>query len=114
MESKAFNSLSLTNVPCNSLKPYFGHTLGASGVIEIILSAEQLQNNQIFGVKGYSKNGVPFELNVSATHRNDVLKHCLKTASGFGGTNAAVILSKESPNKTKQISDIDIVELSRV
>ena len=70
MESKAVNNLALTDVPCNSLKPYLGHTLGASGVIEIILTIEELKNNHIFGVKGYQNNGVPFELNINAHHRN--------------------------------------------
>lgn len=114
MESKALNLLSLTSVPCNSLKPYIGHTLGASGVIEIVLSAEQLRNNHIFGVKGYSANGVPFALNVSAQHRNAELKHCLKTASGFGGTNAAVILSKEVKAKVKQTASVDIIEVKSI
>ena len=36
MESKALHLAGLCGVPCNSLKPYFGHTLGASGVIEVL------------------------------------------------------------------------------
>lgn len=94
MESKALNMASLANVPCNSLKPYIGHTLGASGVAEVVLSILQLQNSVVFGVKGYENNGVPHELNVSPKHRNIDVNHCIKTASGFGGTNAAVVLSK--------------------
>ena len=116
MESKALNEATLTNTPCNSLKPYIGHTFGASGVIETILTAEQMRNNHIFGVKGYANNGVPFELNVSAIHRNKELLHVLKTASGFGGTNAAIVLSKESVLKqqTKLASRTQIVEIAHV
>ncbi|MGL5938338.1 MAG: beta-ketoacyl synthase N-terminal-like domain-containing protein [Phocaeicola sp.] len=95
MESKALHLTELTSAPCNSLKPYLGHTLGASGVIEVILSLEQLKNNCVFGIKGYEQNGVPFPLNVEANHRSIELHHCLKIASGFGGTNAAIVLSKE-------------------
>ncbi len=109
MESKALNLASLTNVPCNSLKPYLGHTLGASGVVEIILSILQLQNNVVFGVKGYDNNGVPHELNVSGNHRNIEVNHCIKTASGFGGTNAAVVLSKaEYCNKDNVSSSVRV------
>ena len=36
MESKAIHLAGLAAVPVNSLKPYFGHTLGASGIIETI------------------------------------------------------------------------------
>ncbi|MEG2494039.1 MAG: beta-ketoacyl synthase N-terminal-like domain-containing protein [Rikenellaceae bacterium] len=116
MESKALNISLLADVPCNSLKPYFGHTLGASGVIETILSIEQLRNNHIFGVKGYTKSGVPFNLNVSAEHRDMEVDHCIKTASGFGGTNVAVILSKESAREQKQTSKnkANIIEIAHI
>ncbi len=100
MESKALHMAALDSVPCNSLKPYLGHTLGASGVIETILAMEQLQHNSIFGTLGYENNGVPFQLNVSAQHRKITMSHCLKTVSGFGGTNAAIVLSKETEIKS--------------
>ncbi len=96
MESKALALASLDGIPCNSLKPYLGHTLGASGVIETILTAAQMSNSRIFGVKGYYECGVPYPLSVSAVHRDMEVEVCLKTASGFGGTNAAIVLSKHT------------------
>lgn len=95
MESKAMELASLRGVPCNSLKPYLGHTLGASGVVEIILTMEQIIHQEVIGVKGFDECGLPYELNVSAKHRNKDIRHALKSASGFGGTNAVVVLSKE-------------------
>lgn len=102
MESKAACLAGVQNVPVQSLKPYFGHTMGASGVIETIIAAAEIQEGIIAGTKGYEKSGV--RLNVSASNRlitrNLVMSspagkinHCLKTASGFGGTNAAVLLT---------------------
>ena len=41
MESRALHLAGLCGVPCNSLKPYFGHTLGASGVIESIVTVRE-------------------------------------------------------------------------
>ena len=98
MESKAAGLAGLSDVPAQSLKPYFGHTMGASGIIETILAAEELKRGIFLGVKGFEELGVPVPLNVSAENR--LIKnphHCLKTASGFGGTNAAVLLSFETP-----------------
>lgn len=43
MESKAASLAGLQDVPAQSLKPYFGHTMGASGVIETIIAAEELK-----------------------------------------------------------------------
>lgn len=102
MESKAACLAGVQDVPVQSLKPYFGHTMGASGVIETIIAAAEIQEGIIAGTKGYEKSGV--RLNVSAFNRlitrNLVMSspagkinHCLKTASGFGGTNAAVLLT---------------------
>lgn len=43
MESRALHRAGLGDKPLNSLKPYLGHTLGASGIVETILTAEQLR-----------------------------------------------------------------------
>lgn len=104
MESKAACLAGVQDVPLQSLKPYFGHTMGASGVIETIIAAAEIQEGIIAGTKGYEKSGVSVPLNVSASNRlitrNLVMSspvgkinHCIKTASGFGGTNAAVLLT---------------------
>ncbi len=116
MESKAIAWAELTASPCNSLKPYIGHTLGASGVIEINIAIEQMLHSKVLGVKGYETSGVPFDLNISAVHRDMEINHTLKCASGFGGTNAAVVLSKESALKSSQSAGYseDIVECSAI
>ena len=98
MESKAAGLAGLSEAPAQSLKPYFGHTMGASGIIETILAAEELKRGIFLGIKGFEELGVPIPLNVSAENR--LIRnphHCLKTASGFGGTNAAVLLSFGTP-----------------
>lgn len=99
MESKAASLAGLQDVPAQSLKPYFGHTMGASGVIETIIAAEELKRGICAGTAGFSELGVPMPLNVSAANRElgeNAVRHCLKTASGFGGTNAAVTLESGS------------------
>lgn len=94
MESRALHLAGLCGVPCNSLKPYFGHTLGASGVIESIVTVRELCEGTCFGVKGYAECGVPYPPNVSAAHRKIRTDAALKTASGFGGCNAAVVFRR--------------------
>ena len=93
MESKAIHLAGLATVPVNSLKPYFGHTLGASGIIETILCIEQLKEGRYYGTLGYETLGVPMPITVYATHQPMPMKCCIKTASGFGGCNAALVLS---------------------
>ena len=93
MESKAIHLAGLSAIPVNSLKPYFGHTLGASGIIEAILCIEQLKEGIYYGTLGYETLGVPMPIAVYGTHQPMPMKCCIKTASGFGGCNAALVLS---------------------
>lgn len=93
MESKAIHLAGLSTVPVNSLKPYFGHTLGASGIIETILCIEQLKEGIYYGTLGYETLGVPMPITVYGTHQPMPMKCCIKTTSGFGGCNAALVLS---------------------
>lgn len=95
MEAKAFNLMRLEKVPLNSLKGYFGHTLGAAGVLETVLSAESLRQDELIPTVGFEKLGVAQGVNIIQSRRYQTLKTCLKTASGFGGCNAAIILHKE-------------------
>lgn len=93
MESKAIALAGLSEVPVQSLKPYFGHTLGASGIIETVMSVEQLKRGALWGTPGFEELGVPMPLSVSSSQRRLSMRHCVKAASGFGGCNAAVVLS---------------------
>ena len=92
-ESKALALAGINMAPANSLKGYFGHTYGAAGVIETILTAQSMKKSQILGSLGYKQHGVSTVMDISANTRKHAIAHSLKTASGFGSCNAALILS---------------------
>ena len=92
MEAIAFNRLGLCHIPTNSFKGYFGHTLGAAGIIEIIMCMVSMEKNVLFKSIGYSEIGTTETLNIISENRNIEVNTVLKTASGFGGGNAAVLL----------------------
>jgi 3-oxoacyl-[acyl-carrier-protein] synthase-1 len=94
MEAKAIVLAGLETVPANSLKGYYGHTLGAAGLIESIISIRSLKENLILPTLGFNKMGVSTPINICTKLTPMRLKTCLKTASGFGGCNAAVVFSK--------------------
>lgn len=94
MESIAFSRLGMENLPLNSLKGYFGHTLGASGLLETIIGMHSLKRNTLFASKGFEELGVSKPLNVISKNMEKPLNTFLKTASGFGGCNTAVIFQK--------------------
>lgn len=96
MEAIAFSDLGLSNIPLNSLKGYFGHTLGAAGVIESIISVRQLNEGELLKSIGFERSGVSREINILKENiRVDNIDFALKTASGFGGCNAAIIFEKD-------------------
>lgn len=95
MEAKAITLGNMQAVPVNSLKGFYGHTLGAAGIIESIISIHSLKENIVFPTKGFENIGVSVPLNLSNKLQEKSLKNVLKTASGFGGCNAAIIMSKQ-------------------
>lgn len=94
MEAIAFNRLGLQKVPVNSLKGYYGHTLGASGLLETVIAIESARKNQLIGSKGFSEMGVTQSIEVIKAHTENEINYFLKTASGFGGCNTAVLFEK--------------------
>ena len=94
MEAKAINLAGMQHIPVNSLKGYYGHTLGAAGLIESIISFYSLKENLVIPTRGFKSMGVTEPVNICDTLLETTLQHCLKTASGFGGCNAAMVFSK--------------------
>jgi 3-oxoacyl-[acyl-carrier-protein] synthase-1 len=94
MEANAVRIAGVYKVPVNSLKGYYGHTLGAAGLIEAIVSIESLRQGLFIGTPGFEKAPESHPVNASAENRKTDAQNFLKTASGFGGCNAAVIIGK--------------------
>lgn len=95
MESKAIGLAGMQEVPVNSLKGYYGHTLGAAGLIESIISFQTLKEELLIPTRGFENIGVSQAVNVCSTLQKISALHFLKTASGFGGCNAAMVFSKQ-------------------
>ena len=95
MEAIALNRAGLEAVPVNSFKGYYGHTLGASALLESILTKHSLLNNELYPSLNFDKIGVSKPLNLIKNFESIPLKYALKTASGFGGCNLAMVFKKE-------------------
>lgn len=94
MEAIAFNRLGLENVPVNSLKGFYGHTLGASGLLETVIGIESVLENKLFVSLGFDEIGVSQSIAIIENNEDKEINHFLKTASGFGGCNTAVLFEK--------------------
>ncbi|MFC7357922.1 beta-ketoacyl synthase N-terminal-like domain-containing protein [Jejudonia soesokkakensis] len=91
MEAIALNRAGLQKIPLNSLKGYFGHTFGASGLLETAVCLECMKTNTLYTSLGFTSLGVSKPLNIITKTTQKKIMTALKTASGFGGTNTAVL-----------------------
>lgn len=94
MESIAFHRNGLENTPVNSFKGYYGHTLGAAGLLETVLTVECMKQNIYIPSFGFETLGVSQPMNLIREVTHQPMNTALKTASGFGGSNSAVVLKR--------------------
>ena len=94
MESVAIERAGLSQVPVNGLKGYYGHTMGAAGILETILSMYAIDEHNILATRGYETLGVTHPLVVSNQNQPTDKRMFIKLLSGFGGCNAALLFAK--------------------
>ena len=92
MESIALTRAELNQVPVNSFKGFWGHTLGAAGVIETIAGIWSMKHDIAYKTLGFSNPGVSQPLDVIDQNRRLRINTFLKIASGFGGSNASLLI----------------------
>ena len=90
MESKALARAGADHIPINSFKGYYGHTMGAAGVLETILSMRSLEDHAVLATRGFNRLGVSHPVNISSENRPTILHSFIKMLSGFGGCNATM------------------------
>lgn len=85
-------------LPVSSIKGAIGHSMGAAAAIEAVVAVRALQSQCVPGTTGLVRPDpeIPLRLLPPGAHPLQ-LRHVLSTASGFGGLNAAVILSAATP-----------------
>lgn len=109
MESKAISRAGLSDTPVNALKANIGHTMGAAGIVETILTLHAIERGIVLGTKGFTEIGVSGKINISADNRPTDKRSFAKIISGFGGCNSAILLSKSSsPDSLSQSTDYAI------
>ena len=94
MESIAIDRAGLLDVPVNALKGTFGHTMGAAGILESILSMQAVDAGLVLPTRGFSELGVSRPVKVSATLGKTDKQAFVKLLSGFGGVNGALLFRK--------------------
>ncbi len=91
MESVAVGRAGLSDVPACALKGYFGHTLGAAGLVETIVAMRAVDDGTVPATLGYAEPGVSGRVALDSHPRPTGCHAFVKTLSGFGGCNATLL-----------------------
>ncbi len=94
MESVALDRAALNDTPVNAYKGYFGHTLGAAGVLETIISKHSINDNTVLKTLGYEQLGTSRRIQPTTENIATDKPYFVKLISGFGGANAAALFKK--------------------
>lgn len=107
MESVAIGRAGLSDLPANAYKSFWGHTMGAAGILETIISMKAIDDDTILGTRGFSELGVSGKMNICAENRPTDKKDFIKMLSGFGGCNATIWAAKSPEKENIALSQIE-------
>lgn len=107
MESVAIGRAGLSDLPANAYKSFWGHTMGAAGILETIISMKAIDDDTILGTRGFSELGVSGKMNICAENRPTDKKGFIKMLSGFGGCNATIWAAQNPERENIALSQIE-------
>jgi len=82
-------------IPISSTKSMTGHTLGAAGGVEFVVSCLSVAEDTIHATLNFKQGGADCDLDyVPGGPRELKIRNVLSNSLGFGGHNATVIVSK--------------------
>ena len=91
-EDRAVQSVFGTGVPCSSTKGATGHTLGAAGGVEAVISLIALRHGLMPGGLNIRERDPALGIHYLQDNRMQPLRRVLSNSFGFGGTNASLVL----------------------
>ena len=93
-ESHAVTSIFGPTTPGSSTKGATGHTLGAAGALEAIISAVALRNGFMPGGVHTSRIDPTLTAHYLKENRHAPVAHVLSNSFGFGGTNCSLVFGR--------------------
>ena len=93
-ESQAVTSLFGPTTPCSSTKGATGHTLGAAGALEAVISGLAIRHGLMPGGVHTNRIDPTLTAHYIRDNRRGPVRHVLSNSFGFGGTNCSLIFGR--------------------
>jgi 3-oxoacyl-[acyl-carrier-protein] synthase-1 len=93
-EDRAVSELFGESVLCSSTKGYTGHTLGASGIVEAIISALSILHEFLPGSPHTRRVDPNFRTRYSVEPLDRRIDRVMSNSFGFGGSNCSLVLAR--------------------
>jgi 3-oxoacyl-[acyl-carrier-protein] synthase I len=93
-EDKAVHALFGDRVPCSSTKGMTGHTLGAAGGVEAIVSVLAIQDGFVPGSPGTCNIDPALRARYEVAGYRGPVSRVMSNSFGFGGTNCSLVLGR--------------------
>lgn len=101
-ETRAIVSALGTSVPTSSTKSYFGHTLGASGALEAVVTVLALRAQIAPPTLRLQKPADDCVLDyIPGTPRPLAMEYALSNTFGFGGSNVSILFRAAAPQHSR-------------
>ena len=94
IEGSLISDLFPKSTLCSSTKAWMGHTLGAAGITEAIITMDTLQTNLIPGSKNLDNLDEALDFNIQAENQTKACEFVMTNSFGFGGNNCTLLFSK--------------------
>jgi 3-oxoacyl-[acyl-carrier-protein] synthase-1 len=96
-EGKAVAALFGDRTPCSSTKGATGHTLGAAGGLEAVISALSLRDGFLPGGVNTRQVDPGIPIQYLTANRESAPRRVLSNSFGFGGTNCSLLFGRRAP-----------------
>ena len=83
-----------TSTPCSSTKGQTGHTLGAAGIVETIISALSIRHGVIPGSPNTRSIDPALKSHYMIAPQVARIDRAMSNSFGFGGSNCSLILGR--------------------
>ena len=82
--------------PCSATKGYTGHTLGAAGAIEAVLTLLCLRHGYLPGTLNTRQVDPALRSQILLQGRNAPFEHAMSNSFGFGGNNCSLVFGRRN------------------